>query len=128
MNIGAVAGRTGLPAKTIRYYEEAGLVAPAARADNGYRVYDERALERLAFIAHAKQLGCSLEEITDLVAIWDGDECAPVQRRFHELPAPSRAQVEATLSRHGCLETLGTWGAMPQPSTVRRDAVMVPPC
>ena len=42
-------------------------------------------MNRLAFIARAKQLGCSLDEITDLVAIWDGDRCAPVQRRFHEL-------------------------------------------
>ena len=39
----------------------------------------------MAFIARAKQLGCSLEEITDLVDIWDGQRCGPVQRRFHEL-------------------------------------------
>ena len=38
-----------------------------------------------AFIARAKQLGCSLDEITDLVAVWDGERCGPVQRRFHEL-------------------------------------------
>ena len=42
-------------------------------------------VNRLAFIARAKQLGCSLEEITDLADIWDGGRCGPVQRRFHGL-------------------------------------------
>ena len=54
-------------------------------ASGGYRLYDDRALARLAFIARAKQLGCSLEEITDLATIWDGEQCRPVQRRFHDL-------------------------------------------
>ncbi len=83
--IGEVAERSGFSASALRYYEGIGLVEPASRTDAGYRVYDERSLARLAFIARAKQLGCSLEEITDLVAIWDGQRCAPVQRRFHQL-------------------------------------------
>lgn len=45
----------------------------------GYRLYDDRSLAKLAFIARAKQLGCSLDEITDLVVAWDGDRCEPVQ-------------------------------------------------
>jgi len=83
--IGQVAEQSGFSASALRYYEGIGLVAPATRTDAGYRLYDERALARLAFIARAKQLGCSLEEITDLVDVWDGDTCAPVQRRFHQL-------------------------------------------
>jgi MerR family transcriptional regulator, copper efflux regulator len=83
--IGEVADRSGFSASALRYYEGIGLVEPATRTDAGYRIYDDRTLGRLAFIARAKQLGCSLEEITDLVAVWDGDRCAPVQRRFHEL-------------------------------------------
>jgi MerR family transcriptional regulator, copper efflux regulator len=83
--IGEVADRSGFSASALRYYEGIGLVEPATRTDAGYRIYDDHTLGRLAFISRAKQLGCSLEEITNLVAIWDGDRCAPVQRRFHEL-------------------------------------------
>jgi DNA-binding transcriptional MerR regulator len=83
--IGEVAERSGFSASALRYYEGIGLVEPARRSDAGYRVYDDHTLARLAFIARAKQLGCSLEEISDLVEVWDGEQCGPVQRRFHEL-------------------------------------------
>jgi MerR family transcriptional regulator, copper efflux regulator len=83
--IGQVAERSGFSASALRYYEDVGLVAPTARTEAGYRIYDAQVLGRLAFIARAKQLGCSLDEITDLVDIWDGERCGPVQRRFHEL-------------------------------------------
>lgn len=85
LTIGEIADRSGFSASALRYYEAIGLVAPAARTNGGYRVYDDHALTRLAFIARAKQLGCSLDEITVLVRIWDGEQCGPVQRRFHEL-------------------------------------------
>ena len=83
--IGQIAERTGFTASALRYYEELALVVPTQRTAAGYRVYDDDALSRLAFIARAKHLGCSLDEITDLVGIWDGERCDPVQRRFHEL-------------------------------------------
>ena len=83
--IGEAARRSGFSASALRYYEDIGLVDPTARTEGGYRLYDDAALARLAFIARAKQLGCSLEEITDLVDIWDGQRCGPVQRRFHDL-------------------------------------------
>jgi DNA-binding transcriptional MerR regulator len=83
--IGETAARSGFSASALRYYEGIGLVEPATRTDAGYRIYDDHTLARLAFIARAKQLGCSLEEITDLVGVWDGERCGPVQRRFHEL-------------------------------------------
>ncbi|MEY2432795.1 MAG: hypothetical protein QOC92_2520 [Acidimicrobiaceae bacterium] len=83
--IGEVADRSGFTASALRYYEGIGLVVPSTRTGAGYRIYDDQTLARLAFIARAKQLGCSLEEITDLVSIWDGERCGPVQRRFHAL-------------------------------------------
>lgn len=83
--IGQAADRSGFSATALRYYEGIGLVEPATRTAAGYRIYDDKMLARLSFIARAKQLGCSLDEITDLVAVWDGDRCEPVQRRFHEL-------------------------------------------
>ena len=83
--IGEIAERSGFSASSLRYYEGIGLVVPPARSEAGYRLYDDRSLARLAFIARAKQLGCSLEEIADLVSIWEGERCGPVQGRFHEL-------------------------------------------
>jgi len=93
-----VADRSGFTASALRYCEEIGLVAPTARTDAGYRVYDDRTLARLAFIARAKQLGCSLGEIADLVAVWDGEFCGPVQRRFHELVTTKIRGVEHHVS------------------------------
>ncbi|MGE3621959.1 MAG: MerR family transcriptional regulator [Acidimicrobiia bacterium] len=83
--IGEAAERSGFSASALRYYEDIGLVEPATRSDAGYRLYDDGSLGRLAFVARAKQLGCTLEEITALVGIWDGQRCGPVQRRFHRL-------------------------------------------
>ncbi len=84
-SIGQLAQRSGFSASTLRYYDSIGLVEPADRTEAGYRIYDDDALTRLSFVARAKRLGCSLEAITDLVAIRDGEHCQPVQSRFHEL-------------------------------------------
>ncbi len=69
MNIGDVAEATGLPAKTIRYYESAGLIEPA-RSEANYRLYDQRHVETLRFIQHARHLGFSVKEVGALVALW----------------------------------------------------------
>jgi len=69
MNIGAVAERAGLPAKTIRYYEEIGLIQPR-RDPNGYRAFAERDVNELAFLARARALGFSIEECRALLALW----------------------------------------------------------
>lgn len=83
--IGEVAERTGFTASALRYYEGIGLLSASTRSAAGYRLYDDDALARLAFVARAKQLGCSLEEIADLASAWDGERCGPVQRRLHDL-------------------------------------------
>src|SRR6478735_9410628 len=66
--ISQLAARSGVPATTLRFYEEAGLL-PADRTPSGYRVYGEDAVERLAFISSAKLLGLALEEIRELLAV-----------------------------------------------------------
>jgi len=96
--IGQVADRSGFSASALRYYEGIGLLPPTARTTAGYRVYDDQTVARLAFIARAKQLGCTLQEITDLVSIWDGQTCGPVQRRFHELVTAKTRAVQSQIT------------------------------
>ena len=87
LKIKEVADASGFSAATLRYYEQIGLLPEAARTPAGYRVYDQRTLDRLAFIARAKQLGCSLDEITDLIRAWDGGQCGPIQDQLRQLVA-----------------------------------------
>jgi MerR family transcriptional regulator, copper efflux regulator len=69
MNVGDAALRSGLPAKTIRYYEEIGLIRPD-RAANGYRDYSLDDVHRLAFLRRARGLGFSIEECRQLMALY----------------------------------------------------------
>jgi len=70
MNISKVSKLTGVSAKTIRYYESVGLVAPAERGVNGYRQYQNEDLSVLKFLSHARQVGFSLEECQQLLALY----------------------------------------------------------
>ncbi|MEH6568432.1 MAG: MerR family DNA-binding transcriptional regulator [Halioglobus sp.] len=69
MRISEVAKRSGLSAKTIRYYEEIGLIEPATRGVNGYRDYDLGALGQLRFLARARDVGFNLEESRQLLGL-----------------------------------------------------------
>jgi DNA-binding transcriptional MerR regulator len=69
MRIGELAARFGLNPKTIRYYEEIGLLPRANRNESGYRLYEERDVERLGFIRRAKTLGLTLDEIRDILSV-----------------------------------------------------------
>ncbi|MFY0596681.1 MAG: Cu(I)-responsive transcriptional regulator [Cognatishimia sp.] len=70
MNIGDIAKASGLPDKTIRYYEELGLVAPT-RSANGYRQFSDTDLHRLRFLARARALGFNLKECRKLLSLYD---------------------------------------------------------
>ena len=95
MRIAEVAQRTGVPATTLRYYEEIGLLAPAGRSGNGYREYADRDLEKLAFITRAKQLDISLDELRELVGVWD-DDCSEVQHRMTAVIASRTSNLKIT--------------------------------
>ncbi|MPY92531.1 MAG: MerR family DNA-binding protein [Acidimicrobiia bacterium] len=77
MLIGEVARRSGAPAKTLRYYEDIGLVDPPARSPAGYRTYHDAVLDRLAFIRSSQALGLTLGEIRGIVALRDDDAAPP---------------------------------------------------
>ena len=70
MNIGDVAERAGLPPKTIRYYEEIGLVRPL-RSENGYRTFRESDLHKLTFLGRARALGFSIEDCRTLLGLYE---------------------------------------------------------
>ena len=74
MNIGDAARESGLPPKTIRYYEDIGLVDPARRRDNGYRDYDVRDIHLLRFLHRARDLGFTVADCRALVSLYTDRE------------------------------------------------------
>ena len=72
MLIGEAARQADLNPKTIRFYEEVGLVAPAGRTPKGYRLFDSEAVSRLGFIKKAQALGFTLTEIREILELRDG--------------------------------------------------------
>jgi MerR family copper efflux transcriptional regulator len=111
LTISQLARRSGVPTTTLRYYEKIGVLPPTTRAESGYRIYDEDALARIAFVQRAKALGVALGDLGDLVRLWDGEECAPVQERLrslvHEQRAATRRRLEELTQLAADLETVG---------------------
>ena len=111
MKIGEAAGRSGVPAKTIRFWEDQRLLPAPARSPAGYRVYDPAIIERLAFIWHAQAAGLTLDAIRQVLDIRDGGQppcvhvaglisrrLAEVEARLAEL-ARARDQLAALAAR-----------------------------
>jgi DNA-binding transcriptional MerR regulator len=107
MLIGEASQRSGLPTKTLRYYEDIGLLDAPIRSASGYRHYDEDVLERVAFIRSSQALGLSLGEIRSIIALRDQGEvpCGHVlelvQRRSREIDQTIRdlRALKAELAR-----------------------------
>jgi MerR family copper efflux transcriptional regulator len=72
MNIGAAAATSGLPAKTIRYYEDIGLITPD-RAENSYRDYSDQHVYKLRFLQRARSLGFSIDECRQLLSLYEDE-------------------------------------------------------
>ena len=97
VQIGQVAERTGLSLRTIRFYEESGLVVPTARSEGGFRLYVAADVERLRVIMQMKPLGFSLEEMRELLELLDaGDAADPARLAAFREQAAERV---ATLRR-----------------------------
>ncbi len=95
MLIGELAARTGVPAKTLRFYEDAGVLPEPARTPAGYRVYGEEAVDRLAFIRSAQAAALTLAEIRTVIGIRDGGSapCAHVVEVLDEKAATVTRQL-----------------------------------
>lgn len=107
MNIGQASNATGVSQRMIRHYERNGLMPRPDRRDNGYRDYSPRSIERLRFIANARDLGFSLDEIAALLGLWDdraraSSEVKAIALQHAEDLARKAAALEAM--RHTLLE------------------------
>ncbi len=142
MNVGEAARRAGLPAKTIRYYEEIGLIRPE-RTGNGYRAYSGDDIHRLAFLKRARGLGFSIDDCRQLMALYRDRSRASADVR--QIAAAHVAAIEeklrevqamrATLQKlvHAChgderpecpiLEEMAGEADTPKPASRRREPV-----
>jgi len=94
LKIGEVARLVGLPAKTLRYYEDIGLISPASRTDSGYRLYGWRELEQIGFVRRAKLMGLSLAQIRGLVETAEDGIPNGVLRHLDDLLERSLEETE----------------------------------
>ncbi|SEK67748.1 Cu(I)-responsive transcriptional regulator [Roseateles sp. YR242] len=112
--IGQAAERSGVSAKMLRHYEQLGLLPPVARTEAGYRLYGEREVHTLRFIRRARDLGFSMTEITELLALWQNRRRASAQvkriaeahiadldRRMAEMQAMRRSLAALASCCHG---------------------------
>src|SRR5215831_6128936 len=108
MNIGEAAGTSGVSAKTIRYYEAAGLIAAANRSIGGYRVYTHGDVSMLRFIKRARELGFSIERIRRLLDLWQDKSRASrdVKRLALDHIAEIRTKIAAMTSMRDALQAL----------------------
>ncbi|MCY0966727.1 Cu(I)-responsive transcriptional regulator [Parathalassolituus penaei] len=101
MNIGAASEASGISAKMIRYYESIGLITPAGRSASGYRRYSERDVHTLRFIRRARDLGFSMEQVADLLALW-GDS----GRQSQDVKALAQQHIDGLQQRIGELQSM----------------------
>ncbi|MDN5914288.1 MAG: MerR family transcriptional regulator [Pseudonocardia sp.] len=118
LQIGEVATRVGLSLRTIRHWDEVGLVVPSARSTGRFRLYTEGDVERLQFIKTLKPLDLSLDQIKDLVSVMDAardagrteqaddDTAADLRGRLGMYRAAAEARTEALRAQVRGLETL----------------------
>ena len=100
MNISDVSKASTLPAKTIRYYEDIGLIRPD-RGDNGYRAFSETDLHKLKFLARSRSLGFSIEDCRALLALYEND-----QRASSEVKAIARRHLDDIAKKIADLRSL----------------------
>jgi MerR family transcriptional regulator, copper efflux regulator len=109
LKIGEVATSSGLSVKTIRYYEQLGLLSPnVSRSDTQYRLFDPVVVDRLNFIKRAQSLGLALTEIKDILAVHDQGQlpCHEVKQHLQEKMKLIDRQIEVLMSLRSELQDL----------------------
>ena len=114
MQIGWVAERSGVPAKTIRYYEEIGLIAKPKRTAGGYRAFSKQDIDILRFVNRARGLGFSIKDVRNLLALYQDRERASadvksislervkeIERKMEELDSMRRTLLNLAKICHG---------------------------
>ena len=114
LNIGDAAKASGVSAKMIRHYESIGLIGAARRSEGGYRVYRAQDVRELQFIHRSRQLGFSLDQIRDLLTLWQNKQraskdvralarrhIADLDRRIEEMSAMRRTLEQLARQCHG---------------------------
>ena len=103
LRISELAERSGFAPATLRYYEQLGLLRPE-RDGNGYRRYQQADVDRMRFVARAKQLGLTLEEISELVELRGEGDCPPVRDRLAALVAAKLAETRHSITELAAFE------------------------
>ena len=142
MNIGEAAKAADLSAKMVRYYESINLIPPALRSEAGYRVYSPSDIHKLRFIKRARKLGFSIEQISELLALWRDQgrssahvralaaaHMADLNRKIAEMQGIVQTLTHLVHNCHGddrpdcpILEDLADHETSPQPGKPRRAA------
>ena len=114
MNISVAAEKSGVPAKTIRYYESIGLIEEPSRTEGGYRDYGERDIAVLSFVQRARGLGFPIRDVSALLSLWHDrgrasaqvkeltlSHITEIERRIDELRAVRRTLLDLAHKCHG---------------------------
>ncbi len=121
--IGQVTAQSGVPIRTIRYYEDLGLLKSSGRSEGGFRLFSLDVLARLAFIKRAQHLGLSLLEIAEILNVYDQGEvpCGEIKEKLEEKLLEIDRQIEQLLTLQTELKgLLKGWKSFPiqQPGTI----------
>ncbi len=114
--IGQVTALSGVPIRTIRYYESLNLIQSLGRTEGGFRQFSSDVLTRLSFIKRAQSLGLSLQEIGEILQVYDGGKpaCDDIQQKLKDKISEIDRQIEQLLTlRHELRGLLSGWDSLP---------------
>ena len=125
MRIGQLAAQTGFSVRTIRFYEQSGLLSAPRRTPSGYRAYDQDAVVRLRFVRSAQALGLSLAEIADVLRVRDhqGAPCAYVAELLDSHISALEERIEELTALRDELRARRPPGAEPDPARCQPERV-----